>query len=540
MALGAASLVAAQSASLPLMGWNSYNQYSCTPTDSAMAATINALADNGFVAAGYKMFQIDCGWQAFTRNATTGSLAVDATNFPRGLQPLADLARQRGLSWGMYTDQGVRACDTISTPRPGSLGHEAADAAFFASLGASYVKVDNCYVTANDNAPKAARTDFPSRFGNMTQALRAHGIALAGACQWGVPYSSPTGLEGPAQWAPASNYTSFRLSDDITNDWVSVVRISNQMMHIANAGLSGPGRFADADLLEVGNGKLTADESRSHFALWAMLKSPLFISTDVVNPSADTRAILLNKRLIAVNQDPLGAPVKLVQRWSNDRDLYAGPLANGDLAVLLVEHGGNPRTLSIDFSAQLGVASADVEDLWSGATAAAATSWSAAVGAHGNIALRLSRVVQAAAAAPAAAVTWYEAETAALADGANVQACSGCSGGKKAGYVGTLTFSGVRSARATAAVRFDYVNGDVQFSFDNKTNARGAAVSVNGGPATEVYFPVTGYNWDTDVWRSFLVELSGFNTSGANTITVKGGTYLSQYAPDFDRIGVVA
>ncbi|KAJ1568945.1 hypothetical protein HK405_011932 [Cladochytrium tenue] len=501
-----------------------------------MRSSINALADNGFVAAGYKVFQIDCGWQSYTRNSTTGSLAVDSTNFPSGLKPLADLARQRGMVWGMYTDEGVLACDT-ATPRPGSLGHEAADAAFFASLGAVYVKVDNCYVTSDSNAPKTARTDFPSRFGNMTKALRSNGIDLALACQWGVPYSSSTGLEGPDQWAPAVNYTSYRLSDDITNDWVSVIRISNQLMHIALAGRTGPGAFADADLLEVGNGQLTLDESRSHFALWAMGKSPLFISTDVAGASADTLAILLNTRLIAINQDSLGQPVKLVQRWSNDRDLYAGALAGGDVAVLLVEHGGYARTLTVDF-ATLGIASADVLDLWTGATSTGATSYSAAVGAHGNVALRLSRVTYTTTAAPT--LNWYEAESATLSNGANIQTCTGCSGGKKAGYIGTLTFTGVRTSQATTNVRFDYVNGDVQFSFSNYTNARGASVSVNGGTATEVYFPISGYNWDTDVWKSFLVELSGFNTSGPNTITINGGTYLSQYAPDFDRIGVVA
>jgi alpha-galactosidase len=95
-------------------------------------------------------------------------------------------------------------------------------------------------------------------------------------CQWGVPYSSASGLQGPAQWT-ANLSTSFRLSDDISNDWVSVVRISNQAMHIVNKGLSGPSSYADADLLEIGNNILTFEEQKTHFTLWAALKSPLMV-----------------------------------------------------------------------------------------------------------------------------------------------------------------------------------------------------------------------------------------------------------------------
>lgn len=72
------------------------------------------------------------------------------------------------------------------------------------------------------------------------------------------------------------------------------------------------------------------------------------------------------------------------------------------------------------------------------------------------------------------------------------------------------------------------------------SNVRGASVSVNGGPGTSVVFPLSGYEWTRDVYKSFLVRLSGFKTSGANTIAISGLSSVSSYAPDFDRIGVVA
>ncbi|KDN37121.1 carbohydrate-binding module family 35 protein [Tilletiaria anomala UBC 951] len=488
-------------------GWNRYNQSSCSPNENGIQNAINALKSNGFVAAGYKYFQIDCGWQGTNRSAN-GQPAVNHKAFPNGLSALANSARSNGL---LYTDAGLKSCDTRNPPPFGSLGYEEIDAKLFA--------FDNCYVDGVNNAPKDPRTDFPSRYGNMSTALQNNGINGMLVCAWGIPYASPTGLQGPAQWTPPLA-TRFRLSDDITNDWISVVRISNQAMNINLRGLHDPGHFADGDLLEVGNKALTFDEQKTHFALWAAMK-----------PS-----ILLNKDLIAINQDSLGRPITLVQRWSNDYDLYSGPLANGDVVVLLDKQGGNTGTKSIIFQ-QLNITSADVNDLWSGATRTGASSWSAIINAHGNIALRISNIKVSTPSNPT--YNYYEAENAVLSNGAAVASWSGCSGSKKVGNIGTLTFKNIQTSQMKSNVRFDYINADVQYSFVNVTNARGASVSVNNGLSQQVYFPLSGYNWDKDVWKSFLVELSGFQPGKENTISISGGTYLSQYAPDIDRVGVV-
>lgn len=44
--------------------------------------------------------------------------------------------------------------------------------------------------------------------------------------------------------------------------------------------------------VQVGNGNLPLGLQRSHFALWALLKSPLLIGTDLTRVSADSLAIL--------------------------------------------------------------------------------------------------------------------------------------------------------------------------------------------------------------------------------------------------------
>lgn len=401
---------------------------------------------------------------------------------------------------------------------------------------------DNCYADgalASQNAPKDPRTDFPSRFGVMWDELQRVNINQMLVCQWGTPYSSSTGLEGPNQWTgPVS--TSFRLSDDIAKGWSHVYRIYNQAIHIMKSGLIGPGHYADADLLEVGNSGMTQDEQATHFAAWAMFKSALMISTNIVALSDATVQILQNKDLIAINQDSLGKPVSLVQRWTSDHDLWAGNLANGDKAVLVVDLSNAARTLSVSFSA-LGIASADVKDLWSGTTTTGATSFSKAVNAHGTLALRLSNIRTQTVTAPT--INYVAASTGSLAGGAAIASCSGCSASNKVGYIGgssggSVTLSNIYTSQATQSVLFDYINGEVGYLSGNAPNERLASIKVNGGTAQQVSFPLSGYNWDADVSKSYLVQLTGFSTTGPNTVTIAGvGT---AYGPDLDRIGFVA
>jgi alpha-galactosidase len=241
--------------------------------------------------------------------------------------------------------------------------------------------------------------------------------------------------------------------------------------------------------------------------------------------------------VIALNQDTKGEPVRLVQRYSNAYDLYQGTLANGDRIVLLIEQGNQVRSYTINF-AQFGISTADMYELWSKQRRTKVSSFAGTVLPHGVIALRLSNLVASSATAPT--LRYYEAEAAALSGGAVAQACAGCSGGRNVGYVGTVTFANVASKATTQTVYFDYVNANISYIGTNSTSAIGANVRVNGGNPQEILFPLSGYNWAQDVWQGFKVDLSGFTVGTANTLAISGGHYLSRYAPDIDRIGVVA
>jgi alpha-galactosidase len=401
---------------------------------------------------------------------------------------------------------------------------------------------DNCYAdgpNASQNAPKNARTDFPSRFGVMWKELQRVGIPGMLICQWGVPYTSSSGAQGPAQWTKGIS-TSFRLSDDIVTGWTNVYRIYNQAIHIMRSGLIGPGHIADADLLEVGNSGMTFDEQATHFASWAMLKSALMISTDVAALSNDLVSVLQNKDLIAINQDAAVKPIQLVQRWTSDHDLWAGDLSGGDVAVLLVDLSNKAQTLNLNLT-DLGIASATIKDLWTGQITSGATSFSKSVAAHGSAPLRLSNVKWSTSSGPT--YTYISASTGSLALGATTQSCSGCSSSTKVGNLGgagnaAVTLSNIRTSQASQSVIFDYINCEVGFSFGIATNERLASISVNGGAPVTVSFPLSGYDWSKDVYKGYKVQLSGFSTSGSNTIKIFGVN--GGYAPDLDRVGVVA
>ena len=127
----------------PVMGFNTYNAIGCTINSTWVESTLNAMSSMGFIGAGYKFWQLDCGWQGYQREAN-GSITYDTHNFPNGIAPLSQLSASLGAVWSMYTTLGVYSCDTSYNPhRPGSLGYEKQDAAQFAEWNASYVKVSS-------------------------------------------------------------------------------------------------------------------------------------------------------------------------------------------------------------------------------------------------------------------------------------------------------------------------------------------------------------------------------------------------------------
>lgn len=117
-----ASLVAATTVrtATPLMGWNSYNYYGCSPSETIIKTNAAGLVSLGLHDAGYDLVTPDCGWSATYRDATTGQLVWSPELFPSGGDNLSDYVHGLGLKFGMYSGAGHYQCG--STDQPASLG----------------------------------------------------------------------------------------------------------------------------------------------------------------------------------------------------------------------------------------------------------------------------------------------------------------------------------------------------------------------------------------------------------------------------------
>ncbi|ELU39906.1 alpha-galactosidase 5 precursor [Rhizoctonia solani AG-1 IA] len=322
-------------------------------------------------------------------------------------------------------------------------------------------------------------------------------------------------------------------SNDIADGWDHVVRIINEVFPIT--GFARPGAWNDLDMLEVGNKGMTIEEQKTHFAFWAAAKSPLLIGTNLATISSDALAILKNPRLLAVNQDSLGKSIGLQRRYAGDKDVWSGPLADGSTVVIVINWQNSARSLSFNL-ADIGASSANVIDLWTGSNLGKLNgSYTANIAAHGSFALKLSSIQV----VIPPTFTYYAAASPSntLSGGANTRVVNSTI--TMVGYVGngagTLKFNNIDGgAGGTKLVAFDYIHADWTMSNTACSNCRNAYVSVNGGTAVQVQFPISGMTWDI-LYSGFKVSLSGFQSGKNNIITI---TNPSAYAPDFYRIGI--
>ena len=272
----------------PPMGFNSWTAFGTGVSEADLRATADFFVSSGLREAGYLYVNSDDGWSLGQRDNATGELVADPSKFPSGIKALADYIHSKSLLFGIYSASSSVVC----SGRPGSLYHERVDAQLFASYGVDYIKLDLCGEYGfGDQARYAAFAD----------AVNATGRAM-------VLSTEPYDLVPDPRAAEFSNV--WRCCNDIDASWDTIVdRIDrNDML----APLVGPGAWADPDMLQIGNGQLTAAEQRAHFALWAITKSPLLLATDITRLSAAQIALVTTRGLIQVNQDALGVPARKV------------------------------------------------------------------------------------------------------------------------------------------------------------------------------------------------------------------------------------
>jgi len=362
---------------LPALGWNSWNAFGCNVDDAKILSAADSLVSLGLAAAGYEYVNIDDCW-SIDRDPVTKQIVPDPTKFPNGINGTAATLHAMGLKSGIYSSAGTATCQGL----PASIDLEEIDAATFASWGIDYLKYDNCNIPANWTdefiacVPDSTNIQFNGpftngscvinkstapagydwgtsltarRFRNMRDALlNQERTILFSLCEWGQADVEVWGNETGNSW---------RMSGDITPDWPRVAEILNENTFQLNAvGFFG---HNDPDMLEVGNGNLTLAETRTHFAFWAAMKSPLIIGTELDILPADHVAILANKGLLAFNQDPTFGGPATPFKWgvnpdwtfnaTNPAEYWSGASEKGTL-VLMMNTLAASETRAAEFS----------------------------------------------------------------------------------------------------------------------------------------------------------------------------------------------
>ena len=343
---------AAEIAPTPQMGFNNWNSTQCgNEFNEAMIRGIaDKFAELGLKDAGYRYINIDDCWANWQRDSH-GNLVPNPERFPSGIKALADYIHSKGLRFGLYSSAGTWTCEPMKQNRgfPGGLGHESQDAALFAAWGVDYLKYDNC---------NNQKIDAKGRYTAMGEALRNTGRPIFYAvCEWGE--------NKPWTWAgaPPVDANSWRTTGDIRDTYASMLKIFKQNVELNS--YAAPGHWNDPDMLEVGNGGMSETEYRSHFTLWAMMTAPLLIGTDLRTIKRPFLDILLNKEVIAIDQDPLGVQGRRI-REKDGVHVMVKPLQGQELAVALFNESDAAKRVDVT-SAEIGLDGARkyrARDLW--------------------------------------------------------------------------------------------------------------------------------------------------------------------------------
>ena len=307
-----------------------------------------------------------------------GRLLPATNRFPsaaggKGFKPLADRLHAMGLKFGIHMMRGIpRQAVAAGTPIEGShftakdagnpnntcgwcpdmfgVRDNAAGQAWYdscarlwASWGVDFVKVDDL------SRPYSGR--------EITMIRKA-----IDRCGRPIVFSTSPGATNPAHAEDISHKANmWRISGDFWDRWPDLDRAFDLLAQWQ--GWGGPGHWPDLDMIPFGHlgikctiaggdrrSRFTHDEEMTLMSLWALAPSPLMVGGNLPDNDASTLSVLTNDEVIAVDQDPLGAPARLVKR-DGDTELWMRPLADGARAIGLFNRSGQHRENTMTWSA---------------------------------------------------------------------------------------------------------------------------------------------------------------------------------------------
>jgi len=394
-------------AATPPMGWNDWAHYQCGYTAKTILDNAHALVSTGLAALGYDTVTIDDCWMQKDR-AANGNLQVDRQRFPNGMKPVADAVHKLGLKFGIYEDSGSATCGGFAgsgVPQGGGQSHFLQDAKLFASWGVDYLKLDGCNVYAypGETEEQAYRNAYAAEH----EALQKVGRPIV------FSESAPAYFQGTPDWYTVLSWAKhygqlWREGSDISTYHAHPIParfrrrfprftrfqsvLWNYSYNLPLGRFQEPGNWNDADFIIGGDHGLSLAESRSQLALWSMMSAPLILSDDLPEVSPQAIAILGNKAVLAIDQDPLGRMATLVRR-TPETDVLFKRLASGDDAVAVLNRSEAPVKVDLH-PAEFGFAAnsactLDAKDLWNGKEQSSLSTLQAEVASHDTIIWRI-------------------------------------------------------------------------------------------------------------------------------------------------------
>lgn len=364
----------------PPMGWMTWNMFKGDFNEELIRKVADYMVEEGFLEAGYNYIFIDDLWQG--GRDKRNNIIPDPKKFPSGIKALADYVHSKGLKLGIYSDAAPLTCAGVT----GSFGFEEQDAKTFAAWGIDYLKYDYCHAPSDSAVAH-------QRYKKMGKALSESGRDIAfGVCEWGQLH--------PELWAYDAGGQLWRTTYDVRDMWKDIVHEGGMgILDIADLtaplhAYAGPGRWNDMDMLVVGlegRGGPSSDlggigcnyiEYQTQMSLWCMMASPLQMSHDILSTSAEAKRVLLNKEIIAIDQDALGQAAREVKRMGDCR-VYLRRLTGDRYALSVLNAGDNTAKINLPLSTVGLKGKYNLRDVWAHKEVARkATKWSGSIKPH--------------------------------------------------------------------------------------------------------------------------------------------------------------
>ncbi len=387
----------------PPTGWNSYDSYGSSVTESDVLANAQAMK-SALQPYGWNAVVIDYLWfDPEDLIDSNGRYLPSPSKYPSatgtmGFKPLADKIHAMGLQFGIHIMRGIprktvsanskianssytasQAGNTSDacpwdTHMWGVQGNTAAGQAWYDSIFAQYAQWGLDFVKVDDMMNPY--TSPPAYHQAETDAIRSS-IDKSGRSI--VLSLSP----GPMQTRDVADLDANANMWRMVNDFWDTNGLSSLSDEFTAAGTwqatSGltVGHWPDDDMLPLGylgprcpahasaQSALTHNQQVTVMSLWGIVPSPLVFGGNPTKLSADawTLALLTNDEVLAVNQDAAGTHAKRVVQQGTT-EVWSRDLAGGRKAVALFNRGTQDATVSATF-AQLGITGTPaVRDLW--------------------------------------------------------------------------------------------------------------------------------------------------------------------------------